>query len=83
MLKQHFCVLGLQYVDYLPTMLKDIMFSPQHLVPGVWWHVSLIPMVRKMSQEDQEFKVTLGYLEFVTSLDHMTPCLNNIILNGK
>jgi hypothetical protein len=29
----------------------------------VWWHMPVISALRRLKQEDQEFEVSLGYIE--------------------
>lgn len=76
-------MLELSLVDGLSTTVQAIGFNPQYPMTWVWWHMSLIPVVRRLSQEDQEFKVTLGCSEFDISQGHMRPCLKHRILSDS
>lgn len=39
-----------------------------------WWHVLVLPVLKRYRKEDQKFKVILGY---EASLDYMRFCLRN------
>lgn len=40
-----------------------------------WWGIAVIPVLRRLWQEDQEFKINLGYIKIEASLRYTRPYL--------
>lgn len=42
-----------------------------------WWGIAVIPALRRLWQEDREFKIILGYIKLEASLGYTRPYLQN------
>lgn len=50
-----------------------------YLLSLAWWHMPVIPALRKEKREDPEFKVILIYIVVQGSLGYMSTCLKTVM----